>query len=297
MTDPSKLDPHWYKDAIIYQLHVKAFFDSDNDGVGDFKGLKERLNYIKDLGATAVWVMPFYPSPQRDDGYDISEYKNVHPDYGSKRDFQAFVRQAHDLGLKVITELVINHTSDQHPWFQRARRAPKGSAKRNFYVWSDTTKKYEDTPIIFRDTENSNWAWDEEAGQYYWHRFFSHQPDLNHDNPQVFKAMMSGLRFWLDAGVDGLRLDAVPYLIEREGTNNESLPETHEVLKEMRAEMDARYNSRVFLAEVNQWPEDLLPYFGSGDDECHMAFHFPLMFCIYMVFAQEERYPIVEIMH
>jgi len=297
VTDASKLDPLWYKDAIIYQLHVKAFFDSDNDGVGDFKGLKERLNYIKDLGATAVWVMPFYPSPQRDDGYDISEYKNVHPDYGSKRDFQAFVRKAHDLGLKVITELVINHTSDQHPWFQRARRAPKGSAKRNFYVWSDTTKKYEDTPIIFRDTENSNWAWDEEADQYYWHRFFSHQPDLNHDNPQVFKAMMSGMRFWLDAGVDGLRLDAVPYLIEREGTNNESLPETHEVLKEMRAEMDARYNSRVFLAEVNQWPEDLLPYFGSGDDECHMAFHFPLMPRIYMALAQEERHPIVEIMH
>jgi maltose alpha-D-glucosyltransferase/alpha-amylase len=297
VTDPSKLDPLWYKDAIIYQLHVKAFFDSDNDGVGDFKGLKERLTYIKDLGATAVWVMPFYPSPQRDDGYDISEYKNVHPDYGSKRDFRAFVRKAHELGLKVITELVINHTSDQHPWFQRARRAPKGSAKRNFYVWSDTTKTYEHTPIIFRDTENSNWAWDEQAGQYYWHRFFSHQPDLNHDNPQVFKAMMSVMRFWLDAGVDGLRLDAVPYLIEREGTNNESLPETHEVLKEMRAEMDARYNSRVFLAEVNQWPEDLLPYFGSGDDECHMAFHFPLMPRIYMALAQEERHPIVEIMH
>jgi maltose alpha-D-glucosyltransferase/alpha-amylase len=297
VTDPSKLDPLWYKDAIIYQLHVKAFFDSDNDGVGDFKGLKECLTYIKDLGATAVWVMPFYPSPQRDDGYDISEYKNVHPDYGSKRDFRAFVRKAHELGLKVITELVINHTSDQHPWFQRARRAPKGSAKRNFYVWSDTTKTYEHTPIIFRDTENSNWAWDEQAGQYYWHRFFSHQPDLNHDNPQVFKAMMSVMRFWLDAGVDGLRLDAVPYLIEREGTNNESLPETHEVLKEMRAEMDARYNSRVFLAEVNQWPEDLLPYFGSGDDECHMAFHFPLMPRIYMALAQEERHPIVEIMH
>jgi maltose alpha-D-glucosyltransferase/alpha-amylase len=295
--DASKLDPLWYKDAIIYQLHVKAFFDSDNDGMGDFKGLKERLDYIRDLGATAVWVMPFYPSPQRDDGYDISEYKNVHPDYGNKRDFRAFVRTAHDLGLKVITELVINHTSDQHPWFQRARKAPKGSARRTFYVWSDTTKKYEGTPIIFRDTENSNWAWDEEAGQYYWHRFFSHQPDLNHDNPQVFKAMMSVMRFWLDAGVDGLRLDAVPYLIEREGTNNESLPETHEILKKMRAEMDARYDSRVFLAEVNQWPEDLLPYFGNGEDECHMAFHFPLMPRIYMALAQEDRHPIVEIMH
>jgi maltose alpha-D-glucosyltransferase/alpha-amylase len=294
--DASKLDPLWYKDAIIYQLHVKAFFDSDNDGIGDFKGLKERLDYIKDLGVTAVWVMPFYPSPVRDDGYDISEYKNVHPDYGSKRDFRAFVRKAHELGLKVITELVINHTSDQHPWFQRARRAPKGSARRNFYVWSDTTKKYEGTPIIFRDTENSNWTWDEEASQYYWHRFFSHQPDLNHDNPQVFKAMMSVMHFWLDAGVDGLRLDAVPYLIEREGTNNESLPETHEILKKMRAEMDARYDSKIFLAEANQWPEDLLSYYGEGD-ECHMAFHFPLMPRIYMALAQEDRHPIVEIMH
>jgi maltose alpha-D-glucosyltransferase / alpha-amylase len=294
--DASKLDPLWYKDAIIYQLHVKAFFDSDNDGIGDFKGLKERLDYIKDLGVTAVWVMPFYPSPVRDDGYDISEYKNVHPDYGSKRDFRAFVRKAHELGLKVITELVINHTSDQHPWFQRARRAPKGSARRNFYVWSDTTKKYEGTPIIFRDTENSNWTWDEESSQYYWHRFFSHQPDLNHDNPQVFKAMMSVMHFWLDAGVDGLRLYAVPYLIEREGTNNESLPETHEILKKMRAEMDARYDSKNFLAEANQWPEDLLPYYGEGD-ECHMAFHFPLMPRIYMALAQEDRHPIVEIMH
>jgi maltose alpha-D-glucosyltransferase/alpha-amylase len=294
--DASKTDPLWYKDAIIYQLHVKAFFDSDNDGIGDFKGLKERLDYIKDLGVTAVWVMPFYPSPVRDDGYDIAEYKNVHPDYGTKRDFRAFVRRAHELGLNVITELVINHTSDEHPWFQRARRASKGSARRNFYVWSDTTKKYEGTPIIFSDTETSNWAWDEEAGQYYWHRFFSHQPDLNHDNPQVFKAMMTVMRFWLDAGVDGLRLDAVPYLIEREGTDNESLPETHEILKKMRAEMDARYDGRVFLAEANQWPEDLLPYYGDGD-ECHMAFHFPLMPRIYMALAQEDRHPIVEIMH
>ncbi len=296
MRDASDPDPLWYKDAIIYQLHVKAFFDSDNDGIGDFKGLKERLPYIKDLGVTAVWVMPFYPSPVRDDGYDIAEYKNVHPDYGTKRDFRAFVREAHELGLKVITELVINHTSDEHPWFQRARRAPKGSARRNFYVWSVTTKRYEGTPIIFKDTETSNWAWDEAAGQYYWHRFFSHQPDLNHDNPRVFDAMMSVMRFWLDAGVDGLRLDAVPYLIEREGTNNESLPETHQILKKMRAEMDARYESRVFLAEANQWPEDLLPYFGDGD-ECHMAFHFPLMPRIYMALAQEDRHPIVEIMH
>ena len=289
-------DPLWYKDAIIYHLHVKAFFDSDNNGIGDFKGLMQRLEYIKDLGATAIWVMPFYPSPQRDDGYDISEYKNIHPDYGTKRDFRLFVKKAHELGLKVITELVINHTSDQHPWFQRARKAPKGSARRNFYVWSDTQEKYDGTRIIFTDTENSNWTWDYEAGQYYWHRFFSHQPDLNHDNPQVFKAIMRVMRFWLDMGVDGLRLDAIPYLIEREGTDNENLPETHEVLKRMRAEMDANYEDRLFLAEANQWPEDVLPYFGDGD-ECHMAFHFPLMPRIYMAVAQEDRHPIVEIMH
>ena len=288
-------DPLWYKDAIIYHLHVKAFFDSDNDGMGDFRGLTQRLEYIRDLGATAVWVMPFYPSPLRDDGYDISEYKNVHSDYGNRRDFRAFVRKAHELGLKVITELVINHTSDQHPWFQRARKAPKGSARRNFYVWSDTTDKYEDTRIIFTDTEKSNWTWDEEAGQYYWHRFFSHQPDLNLDNPQVFKAIMGVMRFWLDAGVDGMRLDAIPYLIEREGTDNENLPETHEVLRRMRAEMDAGYEDRLFLAEANQWPEDVLPYFADGD-ECHMAFHFPLMPRIYMAVAQEDRHPIVEIM-
>jgi len=292
----SGLDPLWYKEAIIYQLHVKAFFDSDNDGFGDFRGLIQRLDYIKDLGVTAIWLMPFYPSPQRDDGYDISEYKNVHPDHGTKRDARAFVRKAHGMGLKVITELVINHTSDQHPWFQRARRAPKGSALRNFYVWSDTTKKYGDTPIIFSDTENSNWAWDDVAGQYYWHRFFSHQPDLNLDNPLVFRAVMGVMRFWLDAGVDGLRLDAVPYLIEREGTNNQGLPETHEILKKMRAEMDARYEEKLFLAEANEWPEDLLPYFGEGD-ECHMAFHFPLMPRVYMAIAQEDRHPIVDIVH
>ena len=289
-------DPLWYKDAIIYHLHVKAFFDSSNDGIGDFKGLTQRLDYIKDLGVTAIWVMPFYPSPMRDDGYDISEYKNVHADYGTRRDFRAFVRRAHELGLKVITELVINHTSDAHPWFQRARKAQKGSAKRNFYVWSDTPDRYEGTRVIFTDTERSNWTWDEVAEQYYWHRFFSHQPDLNHDNPQVFKAIMGVMRFWLDAGVDGLRLDAIPYLIEREGTDNENLPETHEVLKRMRAEMDARYHNRLFLAEANQWPEDVLPYFGEGD-ECHMAFHFPLMPRIYMALAQEDRHPIVEIMH
>ena len=289
-------DAAWYKDAIIYQLHVKAFFDSDNDGIGDFKGLTQRLDYIKDLGVTAIWLMPFYPSPQRDDGYDISEYKNVHPEHGTKRDARAFVRKAHAMGLKVITELVINHTSDQHPWFQRARRAPKGSALRNFYVWSDTTRRYEGTPIIFSDTETSNWAWDDVAGQYYWHRFFSHQPDLNLDNPLVFRAVMGVMRFWLDAGVDGLRLDAVPYLVEREGTDNQGLPETHEILKKMRAEMDARYERKIFLAEANEWPEDLLPYFGDGD-ECHMAFHFPLMPRVYMAIAQEDRHPIVDIVH
>lgn len=288
-------DPLWYKDAIIYQLHVKAFFDSDNDGMGDFRGLTQRLEYIRELGATAIWVMPFYPSPMRDDGYDISEYKNVHPDYGTRRDFRAFVRKAHALGLKVITELVINHTSDQHPWFQRARRAPKGSALRNYYVWSDTDQKYKDARIIFTDTEKSNWTWDEVAGQYYWHRFFSHQPDLNHDNPRVFRSMMSVMRFWLDIGVDGLRLDAIPYLIEREGTDCENLPETHQIIKRMRAEMDASYEDRFFLAEANQWPEDVMDYFGDGD-ECHMAFHFPLMPRIYMAVAQENRHPIVEIM-
>jgi maltose alpha-D-glucosyltransferase / alpha-amylase len=292
-------DPQWYKDAIIYHLHVKAFFDSDNNGIGDFKGLTQRLEYIKDLGATAVWVMPFYPSPLRDDGYDIAEYKNVHADYGTKRDFRQFVRKAHELGLKVITELVINHTSDQHPWFQKARNAPKGSARRNYYVWSDTPDKYQNARIIFTDAENSNWSWDPVAQQYYWHRFFSHQPDLNHDNPQVFKSIMNVMRFWLDAGVDGLRLDAIPYLIEREGTEGENLPETHEVLKKMRAEMDAQYEDRFFLAEANQWPEDVLPYFGDfekGGNECHMAFHFPLMPRIYMAVAQEDRHPIVEIM-
>ncbi|WP_205544138.1 maltose alpha-D-glucosyltransferase [Rubrobacter indicoceani] len=292
-------DPQWYRDAIIYHLHVKAFNDSDNNGVGDFKGLTERLDYIKELGVTAIWVMPFYPSPLRDDGYDIAEYKNVHPDYGTRRDVRAFVRRAHELGLRVITELVINHTSDQHPWFKAARNAPKGSAKRDFYVWSDDPHRYKDTRIIFTDTEASNWTWDPVAEQYFWHRFFSHQPDLNLDNPQVFKAITGVMKFWLDAGVDGLRLDAIPYLIEREGTDNENLPETHDVLKRMRSEMDANYRDRLFLAEANQWPEDVLPYFGdfeAGGDECHMAFHFPLMPRLYMAVAQEDRHPIVEIM-
>lgn len=288
-------DPLWYKDAIIYQLHVKVFFDSNNDGIGDFQGLKEKLDYIQDLGVNTLWLMPFYPSPLRDDGYDVSEYKNIHPDYGTMRDFRAFVREAHRRSLKVVTELVINHTSDQHSWFQRARKAPRGSVRRNFYVWSDSDKKYASTRIIFTDTETSNWAWDPVAGQYYWHRFFSHQPDLNYDNPHVMRAMRRVMHFWMDAGVDGVRLDAIPYLCEREGTNNENLPETHSVLKQMRADLDEHYENRMFLAEANQWPEDVLPYFGKGD-ECHMAFHFPLMPRIYMALAQEDRHPITEIM-
>jgi maltose alpha-D-glucosyltransferase / alpha-amylase len=288
-------DPLWYQDAIIYQLHVKAFFDGNDDGVGDFQGLMQKLDYVHDLGVNCIWILPFYPSPMRDDGYDIADYRDVHPDYGSMTDFRAFVRAAHARGLRVITELVINHTSDQHPWFQAARRAPIGSNRRNFYVWSDDDKKYAETRIIFRDTEKSNWAWDPEARQYYWHRFFSHQPDLNFDNPRVVRAVTGVMNFWLDTGVDGLRLDAIPYLCEREGTNNENLPETHIVLKRLRAELDARYTNRMFLAEANQWPEDVRPYFGDGD-ECHAAFHFPLMPRIYMAVAQEDRHPIVEIM-
>jgi maltose alpha-D-glucosyltransferase/alpha-amylase len=288
-------DPLWYKDAVIYQLHVKAFADSNADGIGDFRGLIERLAYIKDLGASAVWLLPFYPSPLRDDGYDIADYKNINPSYGTLRDFRHFVRAAHRLGLRVITELVINHTSDQHPWFERARRAPRGSATRNWYVWSDTPDKYAGTRIIFVDTETSNWTWDPVAKQYYWHRFFSHQPDLNFDNPKVFEAVVGVMRFWFDAGVDGVRLDAVPYLVEREGTNNENLPETHAVLKRLRAVVDAEYPDRFFLAEANQWPEDVAEYFGSGD-ECHMAFHFPLMPRMFMSIAEEDRYPIVDIM-
>ncbi len=288
-------DPLWYKDAIVYQLHVKAFRDNNGDGIGDFRGLTERLEYIQTLGINTVWLLPFYPSPLRDDGYDIAGYRAIHPDYGNRQDFRRFIREAHRRGLKVITELVINHTSDQHPWFQAARRAPKGSAKRDYYVWSDSDQRYSGTRIIFTDTETSNWAWDPVAQQYYWHRFFSHQPDLNFDNPQVRKAVIRTMRFWLDQGVDGLRLDAIPYLCEREGTNNENLSETHEVLKQMRAEVDAHYHGRMFLAEANQWPEDVREYFGDGD-ECHVAYHFPLMPRMYMALAQEDRHPMVEIM-
>jgi maltose alpha-D-glucosyltransferase/alpha-amylase len=287
--------PHWYKDAIIYELHVKAFFDSNHDGIGDFAGLIRKLDYLQDLGVTALWLLPFYPSPMKDDGYDISDYHNINPDYGDRAEFRQFVREAHRRNLRVITELVINHTSDQHPWFQAARRAPAGSSKRNFYVWSDSDKRYAGTRIIFTDTETSNWSHDNIAGAYYWHRFFSHQPDLNFDNPSVRKALIRIMRSWLDAGVDGLRLDAIPYLCEREGTSNENLPETHAVVKEIRAIIDAHYRDRMLLAEANQWPEDVRDYFGEGD-ECHMAYHFPLMPRMYMAIAQEDRHPIVEIM-
>lgn len=290
-------DPLWYKDAVIYQVHVKSFFDSNNDGIGDFAGLISKLDYIAELGVNTLWLLPFYPSPRRDDGYDISEYKAVHPDYGSLADARRFIAEAHKRGLRVITELVINHTSDQHPWFQRARHSKPGSKARDFYVWSDTDQKYDGTRIIFLDTEKSNWTWDPVAGQYFWHRFYSHQPDLNFDNPKVLKAVIGVMRFWLDMGVDGLRLDAIPYLIERDGTNNENLPETHQVLKAIRAEIDANYPDRMLLAEANQWPEDTRPYFGEGDgDECHMAFHFPLMPRMYMALAMEDRFPITDIL-
>ena len=291
----SDADPLWYKDAVIYQIHVKAFRDSNDDGIGDFPGLTRALPYIADLGVNTIWLLPFYPSPLRDDGYDIADYHGVHPHYGTRADFRHFMREAHRMGLKVITELVINHTSDQHPWFQAARRAPPGSAKRNYYVWSDTDTRWPETRIIFTDTEKSNWSWDPLAKQYYWHRFFSHQPDLNFDNPNVVRAVIRVMRYWFDMGVDGVRLDAIPYLCERDGTINENLPSTHVVLKQMRAELDRHYTNRFFLAEVNQWPEDVRPYFGDGD-ECHMAFHFPLMPRIYMALAEEDRHAIVDIM-
>ncbi|PWC36533.1 maltose alpha-D-glucosyltransferase [Azospirillum sp. TSO35-2] len=292
-------DRLWYKDAVIYQLHVKAYFDADNDGIGDLAGLTQKLDYIQDLGVTAIWLLPFYPSPLRDDGYDIADYTSVNPTYGDLEDFRRLLEECHNRGLRVITELVINHTSDQHPWFQRAREAPPGSNHRDYYVWSDSDQKYQGTRIIFCDTEKSNWTWDPVANAYYWHRFYSHQPDLNFDNPEVLEEVLKVMRFWLDMGVDGLRLDAIPYLKEREGTNNENLPETHDVLKAIRAALDAEYPDRMLLAEANQWPEDVLPYFGDpekGGDECHMSFHFPLMPRIYMAVAMEDRHPIADIM-
>ncbi len=292
---PTPLDPLWYKDAVIYQLHIKSFFDSNDDGIGDFPGLTAKLDYIERLGVTAVWLLPFYPSPRRDDGYDIADYENVHPDYGTMADVRTFVDAAHARGIRVITELVINHTSDQHAWFQRARRAPAGSPERDFYVWSDTDQKYLGTRIIFLDTEKSNWTWDPVANAYFWHRFYSHQPDLNFDNPVVLQEVLKVMDFWLDLGIDGLRLDAVPYLVERDGTNNENLPETHTILKEIRAALDAKHPGRMLLAEANQWPEDTQEYFGD-EDECHMAFHFPLMPRMYMAIAKEDRFPITDIM-
>jgi maltose alpha-D-glucosyltransferase/alpha-amylase len=289
------LDPHWFKDAIIYETHVKAFFDSNNDGIGDFQGLTQKLDYLQDLGITCLWLLPFFPSPLRDDGYDISDYTGVHPSYGTLEDFKTFLEAAHQRNLQVIVELVVNHTSDQHPWFQAARKAPPGSPERDFYVWSDNDKKYGDARIIFTDTEKSNWSWDPEANAYYWHRFFSHQPDLNYDNPAVLEEVLKTMHFWFDLGVDGMRLDAVPYLVERDGTNCENLAETHRIVKRIRRELDASYSNRLLLAEANQWPEDVRQYFGD-EDEFHMAFHFPLMPRIFMALRLEDRLPVTDIM-
>jgi maltose alpha-D-glucosyltransferase/alpha-amylase len=291
----SAADPLWYKDAIIYELHVRAFSDSNGDGIGDFPGLVSKLDYLQDLGITCIWLLPFFPSPLRDDGYDISNYTEVNPSYGTLNDFKVFLDAAHQRNMQVMIELVINHTSDQHPWFKAARVAPPGSPQRDMYVWSDTDKRYKDARIIFTDTEKSNWTWDETAKAYYWHRFFSHQPDLNFDNPMVIDEVLKAMRFWLDMGVDALRMDAIPYLCERDGTPCENLPETHAVIKTLRAAIDASYANRLVLAEANQWPADVLPYFGDGD-ECHMAFHFPLMPRIYMALRQEDRLPITDIM-
>lgn len=288
-------DPLWYKSAIIYELHVRAFYDSAGDGVGDFRGLTEKLDYLQDLGVTAIWILPFYPSPLRDDGYDIADYTGVNPAYGTLRDFRRFVNEAHRRDLRVITELVLNHTSDRHPWFQRARRSPPGSVWRDFYVWSDTPTKYADARIIFSDFETSNWAWDPVAGQYYWHRFYSHQPDLNFDNPAVHRALLQVMDSWFEMGVDGMRLDAVPYLYEREHTSCENLPETHAFLRKLRAHVDKRFPGRMLLAEANQWPEEAAAYFSEGD-ECHMAFHFPVMPRLFMSIQMEDRFPVLDIL-
>lgn len=274
--EPAESDPLWYKDAVIYEAHVRAFRDSNGDGIGDFAGLISKLDYLQDLGVTALWLLPFYPSPLRDDGYDIADYMAVNPSYGTIKDVRALVKEAHRRGLRVITELVCNHTSDQHAWFQRARTAKRGSTARDMYVWSDNPAKYADARIIFKDFEPSNWSWDPVAAAYYWHRFYAHQPDLNFANPAVHAAIANAVDFWLEMGIDGLRLDAIPYLYEREGTNCENLPETHAYLKSLRAHVDRKWPNRMLLAEANQWPEDSVAYFGAGD-ECHMAFHFPVM--------------------
>lgn len=290
----STRDPLWYKDAIVYELHVKTFLDSNGDGVGDFTGLTRKLDYLQGLGVTCLWLLPFYTSPLRDDGYDVAHYERIDPRYGTLEDFSVFIEAVHARGMQVITELVINHTSDEHPWFQAARRAPPGSAKRNFYVWSDSTERYRDARVIFSDVESSNWTWDPIARAFYWHRFFRHQPDLNFDNPEVRRAVLKVMHFWLDKGVDGLRLDAVAHLFEREGTTCENLPETHQFLKQIRAEMDDRYPHCVLLAEANHSMSDLRPYFGDGD-ECHMAFHFPLMPQLFLALKQEDASPIVDV--
>ncbi len=291
----SASDPLWYKDAVMYEVHVRTFADGNDDGTGDFRGLIGKLDYLAELGVTCIWLLPFFPSPLRDDGYDIADYFSVHPAYGTLDDFREFLNAAHDRGMQVMIELVINHTSDQHPWFQRARLAPAGSPERDFYVWSDTPDKYRGVRIIFTDTEKSNWTWDERAGAYYWHRFFSHQPDLNFDNPAVYDELLRVLQFWLDMGVDALRLDAIPYLVEREGTSCENVPETHAVIKRIRADVDASYGNRMLLAEANQMPNEVRAYFGEGD-ECHMAFHFPLMPRLFMALRTENRQPLVDVM-
>jgi maltose alpha-D-glucosyltransferase / alpha-amylase len=287
-------DPLWYKDAVIYELHVRAFYDSNGDGKGEFRGLTLKLDYLKELGISAVWLLPFYPSPLRDDGYDISNYTDIHPSFGTLDDFKIFLHEAHLRGIRVITELVLNHTSDQHPWFQQARSS-RDNPKRDWYVWNDSPERYKQARIIFTDTELSNWAWDPVSKSYYWHRFFSHQPDLNFDNPVVREEIWNVMKFWFEMGVDGMRLDAVPYLIEREGTSCENLPETHEVLKFLRCRMDEHFSGKMILAEANQWPKDVRAYFGSGD-ECHMAFHFPLMPRMFMGIKLEDRKPIVDIL-
>ncbi|MBS0000641.1 MAG: maltose alpha-D-glucosyltransferase, partial [Cyclobacteriaceae bacterium] len=285
----------WFKDAIIYQVHVQSFYDSNDDGIGDFVGLIQKLDYVKSLGVNTIWLLPFYPSPMKDGGYDISDFTGIHVSYGKLSDFKKLVREAHKLDIRIVTELVLNHTSDQHKWFQRARKAKPGSNFRNFYVWSETPDKFQDARIIFQDFETSNWAWDPEANAYYWHRFYSHQPDLNYDNPNVRKEIFKVLDFWFKTGVDGLRLDAVPYLFQREGTNCENLPETHDFLKQLRKHIDENHENKMLLAEANQWPEDARQYFGRGD-ECHMAFHFPLMPRLYMGMKMEDRFPIIDIL-
>jgi maltose alpha-D-glucosyltransferase / alpha-amylase len=287
-------DPLWYKDAVFYEVHVRAFKDSNGDGIGDFRGLLEKLDYIEELGVTTLWLLPFYPSPLKDDGYDISHYTDIHPSYGSIEDFTVFLEEAHRRGLRVLTEIVLNHTSDQHPWFREARQS-RDNPKRSWYVWSDTPERYQSARIIFTDTEHSNWAWDPGSKAYYWHRFFSHQPDLNFDNPSVREEVWKVMSFWLERGVDGFRLDAVPYLVEREGTSCENLPETHDVLKWLRRRLDESYPAKFLLAEANQWPADVRAYFGSGD-QCHMAFHFPLMPRMFMAMRLEDRKPIIEIL-